>query len=111
MPATPPQDAAVSGLERFTKTFWPYILVALGLIQYIYTQNSANNQSVIVEIRDEQKKQNTKLDALILQNALVGPDVERLKKNDEKQDARADGLEKRQNDIEKSLILSNGNRR
>lgn len=110
MPEDKP-DNATSGLEKFTKTFLPYIMMGLALVQYIYSQQATQNQSVFVEIRDEQKKMNTSLTEVLKQMALNAADLERVKKDNEKQDTRMDNLETRQNNAEKNFILSNNGKR
>lgn len=105
------EQSTVSGLEKFTKTFWPYIALVLGIIQYIYTQNMASNQGVFVEIRDEQKAINVNLVNILQKQAIQDLRNERKDKDDERRDLRIDQIEARQNNIEKTQILSDGNRR
>jgi hypothetical protein len=110
MPAAKDENT-MSGLEKFNKNFLPYLLLAFGLIQYIYTSNQSEKQGILVEIRDEQRKARLDLNAILAHQMVSDVELAALKKEFDKLSARYEQLEQRQNNIEKSQILENGNHR
>jgi len=104
-------DNAMSGLEKFNKNFLPYLLIAFGLIQYIYTNNQSDKQGILVEIREEVKSIKKDVAPLLTTVAVHTTQIEASKEDIKKVNARIDAVETRLSNFEKSQILDNANRR
>ena len=104
-------ETPTGAIKSFISTIWPFVGFAFALIQYIYTTQSADKQSAIVDIKAEQevsKKERAEL------RVITTLQTEQIKNNSEKIGANAKAVEaltNRQNDLEKTVILSNVGRR
>lgn len=107
----PPPHDPTSGLERFTKTFWPYIAAALLLLQYIYTRDITQTKLDKDEAKKEVVEMDKKQEELAAKVLTIDGRLSRMESDNTKQDGQIEKLSTRQNELEKTIILSDGIRR
>ena len=109
MPIT--TETPADSIKAFINTISPFITLAFGLIAFIYTRELSQTQAIFLEMKTKMEERDR--DAARLSNAVIIQDgkIGRLEKDAEHYDSRITSLEQQQNDLEKTFILSNANRK
>lgn len=104
-------ETPANAIKSFISTVSPFITFAFGLIAFIYTREMSQTQAVFVEMKEKMEKRDdaatATAQAVIVQDGRLG----RLERDGDRREARITELERRETDLEKTVILSNATRR
>lgn len=106
-----PRQEASNAIKDFIQTISPFVSLAIGLIGLIYANQMKDNQASTNKMVDKMDKIEATLNEVKNGQYRIDSKLERHDEINADEDKAIKDLQTRQNDLEKTVILSNATRK